>query len=57
MKKTNPNSQSQSLVDVFGFEVKENRRDSNHFASKTMTRFTVMMTLVLFALIFRLWVQ
>jgi hypothetical protein len=55
MKKTNPNSQSQ--VDVFGFEVKENRRDSNHFASKTMTRFTVMMTLVLFALIFRLWVQ
>lgn len=46
-----------SLLETFRPDVAQRRRDRNHDASKSMTRFTLLLTLLFAACWFQLWIR
>ena len=49
---------SNCLVEEFGEEVKELRRECNHGAAKSLTRFTIILTLLfMLAVVQFMWVN
>ncbi len=48
---------SQSLVAAFGFDVQERRRDRNFEASKSLSRFTILLIALFVACWFQLWIR
>ena len=49
---------SNCLVEEFGDEVKELRRECNHYAAKSITRFTILLTLLfMLAVVQFMWIN
>ena len=58
MKKAATMINSNCLVEEFGGEVKELRRECNHVAAKSLTRFTILLTLVfIIAVVQFMWIS